>query len=128
MTRIPVYKGSVVAFFALVDDDVAKELGTVRWFERDGYAIRRPTYGGRRVCEGMHRRILGIPSGDPLIVHHLNGRPLDNRRENLVVCASHSEHRRVYHGAAPLATHLKSNDPPALRLTARADGSSTKGV
>jgi hypothetical protein len=52
--------------------------------DRDGYAIRTLILGpSRYTTVRMHRVILGIANGDPILVDHLNRNRRDNRRANL---------------------------------------------
>lgn len=45
------------------------------------YAVRRSILGGKKSVRTMHRLIIGDPKG--LLVDHINGNGLDNRKENL---------------------------------------------
>jgi len=42
----------------------------------------------------LHRFIMGLNKGDSLIVHHINGNTLDNRKENLQIM-THSKHCKL---------------------------------
>lgn len=69
---------------AKVDDDVFAEISQVKWYAQsrgDGsyYAARRAKNGGALIY--MHRVINGTPAC--LHTDHINGDPLDNRKENL---------------------------------------------
>jgi hypothetical protein len=96
--RIPLRArdGSVRAW-ALVDLDDSDMLDEYRWFEVGGYAARTQRPGTIL----MHRELLGLVRGDARQVDHLNGDPLDNRRENLRVSdgplglRGESQHRGV---------------------------------
>lgn len=84
----------------LVDDDVYEWAQHYRWNRVDGYVARyipRPPGQGR--AWPMHREIMGLEIGDPRVVHHLNENKLDNRRANLVVCASKREANSFPHPA-----------------------------
>lgn len=56
-----------------------------RWhLTADGYAARNVGHGrGNRTILRMHRELLGLQPGDAIEVDHVNGNPLDNRRQNL---------------------------------------------
>src|SRR3972149_6021810 len=59
--------------FALVDDEDFEYLNQFAWqCSPLGYATRRI---------GMHREIIKTPKG--MYTDHINGNPLDNRKENL---------------------------------------------
>lgn len=72
---------------ALVDAENYEELSQFNWLCSDGYA-RRNVYIDRRHSQKvyMHRQILNAPKG--LQVDHINGRTLDNRKENLRLCTN----------------------------------------
>lgn len=74
--------GSVRAV-AIVDEADA-HLAQHRWcLSTKGYVTR--LVGGRtnRIGLALHREVLGLQPGDGLLADHINGDPLDNRRENL---------------------------------------------
>ena len=90
MALIPLTQG----MSAIVDDDIADELLSMKWHAvKMGtprrvlfYAVRNVTiakYTGR--LELMHRRIMNAPKGK--VIDHINSNTLDNRRENLRVCS-----------------------------------------
>lgn len=75
--------------WAIVDDDDYERLCQWRWSaseKRKGmgefYAVRVDRDTKRMIP--MHRQIMGSPEG--MVVDHINGDPLDNRRCNLRVC------------------------------------------
>lgn len=70
----------------LVDDGTFKKYGHLTWFLSDtGYAMRRPSLDdGTKVTIRLHRLVVNAPEG--LVVDHLNGNKLDNRKSNLRVC------------------------------------------
>lgn len=81
----------------LVDDDMVEELSAFSWYisinAGKPYA-RRHTQKSRPVGETwMHRYIVNCPPG--LIVHHINGNTLDNRRINLKIM-TRDEHDRIH--------------------------------
>lgn len=71
--------------FALVDEDDFALYGHMRWHLSDsGYAVRRARLGTGSKTYRLHRLVAEAPEG--MIVDHLNGDKLDNRRSNLRVC------------------------------------------
>lgn len=72
----------------LVDDENYQELSKHKWFalvNNSGYyAMRFTGPRGRQIAVYMHRVIMSAP--DELVVDHINGNPLDNRKENLRLC------------------------------------------
>lgn len=96
MKKIELTRGKV----ALVDDSDYKQLIKHKWYAHfDGtewYAVRNvwiETPTRRRTTIKMHRYILGLQSGDGLVIDHINGDGLDNRRCNLRL-ATHAENLR----------------------------------
>jgi hypothetical protein len=83
MMKIPLTQGQV----ALVDDRDYRRLSAFKWYAHKGkgrfYAARRE--GGKSPgFIHMHRMIL--PASRLLVIDHINGNPLDNRRRNLRAC------------------------------------------
>jgi hypothetical protein len=82
----PVHIDLLHGLRAIIDHDDRDLVSQYRW-----WAIRRPgrTYVYGRAKPGdkpvyMHRLLLGFPAG--LVVDHINGNGLDNRRANLRAC------------------------------------------
>lgn len=73
----------------LVDEDDFKLLSGQSWTVTNGYAMRKSKmadgYGYQKTIY-MHREVLGLRSGDGVIVDHINGVRIDNRKGNLRVC------------------------------------------
>lgn len=63
----------------------------------DGYKVKWKN--GKRV--GEHKEIAETALGHPLppgaVVHHLNGKRDDNRKENLVICQNKGYHSLLHH-------------------------------
>src|SRR6476660_298673 len=93
--------------YALVSDSDFAELSTIRWVLSVG------GYADSSSCGTMHRLIMNYPDG--MIVDHINGDPLDNRRENLRIVTHHqnamnsarrSDNKTGYKGVAVLQSGL----------------------
>jgi len=92
VARVPLTKG----LEAIVDDADADRVLAFRWQARLYPSDRR--YASRGVRDGkrithvwMHRFILDAPPG--LLVDHINGDGLDNRRANLRLCSKTENNR-----------------------------------
>jgi hypothetical protein len=73
--------------WALVDDEDYDRLNEHKWYaDKDGndkFYVKRN--GNKQKKIRMHREITNAPKGK--VVDHINGNPLDNRKENLRVCS-----------------------------------------
>jgi hypothetical protein len=97
MKTIPLTKG----YSAIVDEEDYERVAAHKWcaaveHRADGservYVQRSARKHGRgQVTEKLHRFIINAPDG--LQVDHINGNPLDNRRENMRLCTT-SENTR----------------------------------
>lgn len=102
VVRIPLSKGQ----FAEVDEADAATLLQWKWqahVTSTGvmYARRDVVVDGKRLCIIMHREILNAPAG--MVVDHIDGDGLNNRRENLRIC-THAQNMRN-RVAGPLGKH-----------------------
>jgi hypothetical protein len=95
--EIPLQQDRGVALVSEADAERMAELGP--WFilhqSHTDYAQRAPYVPERRrtVNELMHRVVTGAPKG--MVVHHVSGDGLDNRRSNLRVVTT-TQHRRIH--------------------------------
>lgn len=78
-------------FVALVDDEDFEKVSAYSWYAKPTknypnltYAERSDWINGRKTRMKMHRLIMGAPAG--VVVDHINGNCLDNRRSNLRLC------------------------------------------
>lgn len=70
---------------AIVDDEVYESLARHKWHcDSIGYAARKVWKGFKCETVRMHRALVDAPDG--MVVDHINGNKLDNRRSNLRVC------------------------------------------
>ncbi|MBP8972305.1 MAG: HNH endonuclease [Anaerolineae bacterium] len=94
MSQSITLKGGAIS---LVDDADHPHLSQYTWFmSQDGYAVGLvPNGDGKFKLQYMHRVILQPAPSE--LVDHINGDPLDNRRQNLRLATSHQNHqnRRV---------------------------------
>jgi len=83
--------------FAVVDDNDYARLNVYQWFlSKAGYAVGFvPGGDGRFQLVYMHRLIMN--AGPDQLVDHINGQPLDNRRENrrLVTPQQNGQNKRL---------------------------------
>ncbi len=89
MKNILLSKGKI----AIIDEKDFKVVNKSKWcLSSTGYAITHIKGSGKNGKNMfMHRLIMGFPLG--MVVDHINGNVLDNRRENLRIC-SHRENIR----------------------------------
>lgn len=81
MKQIPLTQGRV----ALVDDEDFERLNQFKWCaHKIGNSYYAARHLDRKHLIGMHRQILNVSIG--LVVDHINGDGLDNRRKNLRLC------------------------------------------
>lgn len=73
---------------AIVDSDDLEKLSSCKWYAGNNsgkfYARREIYKDGIKKSLSMHRVIMNAPNG--IIVDHINGNTLDNRKENLRFC------------------------------------------
>lgn len=96
MKQIPLRaRDGSVRDYALVDDDVFEELGSLRWsLHSQGYAYRQaPGLPRRNVL--LHRAVMGLEYGDRREIDHENRIKLDCRRENLRITDRHGNAQNV---------------------------------
>lgn len=88
--------------FATVDEADFATLNKYKWLASQGsrggkkwYAVRFETIGGKKVNIRMHRQIMGLAPGNPLVVDHLDSDGLDNRRQNLEITTQEENRKRA---------------------------------
>lgn len=72
---------------AIIDDDDFELVNQYKWCylgHGGGYAVRRSEISKKPIL--LHRFILRLLPKDGIVVDHINGDPLDNRKCNLRVC------------------------------------------
>lgn len=84
-------QNSKIRGYAIVEDADFGFLSRFYWHMNGRYAERNIKGGKKQVKIKMHRAIMNAPKG--MEVDHINGNPLDNRRENLRIC-THAENTR----------------------------------
>lgn len=86
MKTIPLTRGHSV----IVDDEDFERLSTHRWHaypNKSGVYACRTVHGETDHKVRMHREILGLSPSREVVVDHINGNTLDNRRCNLRACS-----------------------------------------
>ena len=82
--RIPLWHRKKVVDFAKVSQEDWEELGKYKWFKNmQGYCSTKKTSTGQRL---MHRMVVVLQNQTLhrlILIDHINGDKLDNRRENL---------------------------------------------
>lgn len=84
MKLIPLSKGQ----FAIVDDDIYDELIKFKWHAQNNkYGFYASSWiTGTKQKRHMHRMV--VNPTDDMMVDHINGDTLDNRKENLRECTN----------------------------------------
>lgn len=86
--KFSIAKGKTTIIDAEDYDKVSKH----RWNYNNGAVMANIDLEGKRTTLKLHRYVLGLKKGDP-IVDHKNNNPLDNRKSNLRIC-THAENLR----------------------------------
>lgn len=79
----------------LLDGDLIQEIGHI-WTNGVGYARFSKDGTEQYVHRYVMEKILGRPLTKEEVVHHINHNKLDNRRENLQLCANDAEHFLIH--------------------------------
>lgn len=81
--------------WATIDRRDYKTLSQYTWYKNNkGYAFTFISgEDGKRKGVLMHRMIMQAPEG--MDVHHINHKPLDNRRKNLIICTHRQNQQSV---------------------------------
>ena len=91
MKEIPLSKGK----FAIVDDHWYDELMKYKWYEHEGYAVRKIRLPGNKFQTIRMHRVVARCDDPNMIVDHINGNKLDNREENLRIATKEENNRNV---------------------------------
>ena len=76
--------------FALVDAEDLQRVAQAKWsIHSAGYAYRIKTRKGQKEMIYLHREVLNLKAGEG-VVDHINGDPMDCRKENLRVLPSNA--------------------------------------
>jgi hypothetical protein len=84
----------------IVDDEDFQHLNKFKWYvnqnRKDGdyYAIRDDYNDGRKIRIAIHRLIMNAPKG--MLVDHINGDTLDNRKSNLRIVTPRQNHQNFH--------------------------------
>lgn len=79
--NVPLVNGG----WTIIDADDFSKISRLVWFQHNGYALYYiRDENGSRTQGRLHRLILSSPKG--VLVDHINGNPLDNRKRNLRLC------------------------------------------
>jgi len=81
----------------ICDEDLKESFAKYSWMYKNGYVVRNKRVDGQWKELRMHHVVLGIKPGQlgtAYHVHHINGNPLDNRKENLEIVAFDTHQRR----------------------------------
>lgn len=74
---------------SVIDDEDFEEISKYHWhLSSKGYACRRFKEDGKWCNTYIHRQLTGLTHHDKLIVDHIDGDKLNNRRSNLRVCTN----------------------------------------
>lgn len=85
---------------ALIDEKDLEKVSIRKWsYHHTGYAV-----GGHSPQVSMHRHLMGIPPKG-LMIDHINGNKLDNRRKNLRFCDRYENQ----YNSKPVRTDLPRN-------------------
>lgn len=107
MREIPLSRGLV----ALVDDEDYDRVMAVdsKWYAKrhrhTDYARRNVWKNGKRTTIPMHQFVIGAEGG--LVVDHINGNGLDNRRSNLRVITNAQNRRNQTHKIPGCSSRFK---------------------
>lgn len=113
MAEIALTKGIAT----IVDDDLFDWLSQWKWYAQEHapgsrgrrfYVRRQANFEGRRTVFLLHRVVAGAPEG--LLVDHVNGDTLDNRRANLRLATFRQNTVNAYR--PPSATGFRGVRPP----------------
>ena len=82
-------RDSVKGYMALIDDEDFEKVSKYNWYVNDRSKTRNTFYAEAHDNDKrlrMHRFVTNCPKG--MMVDHINGNGLDNRKENLRICTA----------------------------------------